>query len=226
MNSAIIVAAGTGTRFGGDISKQFQILAGKPLFINTLAQFDACAAVNELILVVNANDLEKVETLCGSNLFRKPLRVVTGGEIRAQSVANGLAAVTSTAEIVAVHDGARPLIKPSEIELTIEAAREFGAACLVTAVTDTVKEVVDGEITQTINRDSLRVALTPQSFRLDLLRRAFAEAEISESTTDECKLVEALGVRIRAIEGSKTNIKITHQQDLLIAEALINAGYV
>jgi 2-C-methyl-D-erythritol 4-phosphate cytidylyltransferase len=135
---------------------------------------------------------------------------------------NGLNAIESErCEIVAVHDGARPLVSVEEISATIEKAKETGAACLVAAVTDTIKEVADGKIIGTIDRSKLRRALTPQCFRYEILKRAFAENEISEIVTDECFLVERLGYEIATVEGSAQNIKITLKEDFVFAEHLL-----
>ncbi|MDQ3062065.1 MAG: 2-C-methyl-D-erythritol 4-phosphate cytidylyltransferase, partial [Acidobacteriota bacterium] len=125
-------------------------------------------------------------------------------------------------EIVAVHDGARPLVSSEEISRTIEQARETGAACLVAAVTDTIKEVRDGKIVATIDRKQLRRALTPQAFRFEILKLAFETADLSEATTDECFLVEKLGYEISVVEGSAQNIKITTQKDFALAEFFLN----
>ena len=153
---------------------------------------------------------------------------VSGGETRAASVWNGLQAIKSDkAEIVAVHDGARPLVTAEEISRTIEKAGETGAACLVAPVTDTIKEIADGEILRTVDRAKLRRALTPQCFRLGILRRAFELAR-NESIefTDECMIVERLGVAVSIVEGSPRNIKITLPEDLILAEALLKQSKV
>jgi 2-C-methyl-D-erythritol 4-phosphate cytidylyltransferase len=129
-------------------------------------------------------------------------------------------------EIVAVHDGARPLVSSEEITRTIQKAREVGAACLVAGVTDTIKKVDGGKIIDTIDRAKLRRALTPQCFRYEILRRAFAENEIGELVTDECSLVEKLGYEIATVEGSAKNIKITTPEDLVLAESLLKQSQI
>ena len=126
------------------------------------------------------------------------------------------------AEIVAVHDGARPLVTVDEIERTIAKAKESGAACLVAPVTDTIKSVRGGEIADTLDRDKLRRALTPQAFKIDVLKKAFENADLNESVTDECYLAEKLGHPISIVEGSPRNIKITHLEDLMLAKALMS----
>ncbi len=120
-----------------------------------------------------------------------------------------------------MHDGARPFVTCAEIAATVEKAKETGAACLTAPVTDTIKEVADGKIVQTVPRADLRRALTPQAFRLEILKKAFANADLSEAATDECFLVEKLGYEIAIVEGSANNIKITTPEDWRLAEILL-----
>jgi 2-C-methyl-D-erythritol 4-phosphate cytidylyltransferase len=138
-------------------------------------------------------------------------------------VLHGLQAVReATAEIIAVHDGVRPFVTPDEITRTVNAASQEGAAILVTAPVDTIKEVKDGTVVKTLRRDELRNALTPQCFQYKLLRRAFEETDVSDpELTDESSLVERLGVKIAIVEGSVRNIKITREEDLIIGEAIL-----
>jgi 2-C-methyl-D-erythritol 4-phosphate cytidylyltransferase len=151
--------------------------------------------------------------------------VVPGGATRAESVLHGLDAVEErNPEIVAVHDGVRPFVTPDEIARTVQAAKLEGAAILVAAPVDTVKEVTDGVVIRTLKRDGLRNALTPQCFTYKLLRRAYEEADVSDpELTDESSLVERLGVRIVTVAGSLRNIKITRAEDLVVAEALLRS---
>lgn len=222
MNVAIIVAAGSGTRFGSVMPKQFHEILGKPLLIHTLERFCFCPAVDEIVLVLSAEEIENFRNIHEKFKLGKLSIIVSGGKTRAASVLNGLNSIVSeSAEIVAVHDGARPLVTTEEITKTIEKARETGAACLVAAVTDTIKEVADGKIVGTIDRAKLRRALTPQCFRYEILRSAFAENEIGEAVTDECLLVEKLGYEIAAVEGSAKNIKVTTPEDFILAESLL-----
>jgi 2-C-methyl-D-erythritol 4-phosphate cytidylyltransferase len=222
MNSAIIVAAGSGKRFGGKTPKQFLEILGKPLIIHTFQRFEACPEIDEIILVLPSSENAKFLEIAGKYNLKKLSKVVAGGETRAESVWKGLSAIRSArAEIVAVHDGARPLVSMEEISETIKKAKETGAACLVSAVTDTIKEIKDGKIVRTIDRATLRRALTPQCFRYEILKRAFENADLSEAATDECFLVEKLGQKIAIVEGSARNIKITHPEDLILAESLL-----
>ncbi len=222
MNTAIIVAAGKGTRFGTEKPKQFHDIGGKPLIIHTLQKFESCSAIDEIILVLSAAEIENFTRIAAKFQLKKLSKIVAGGKTRAASVLNGLKAIDAkAAEIVAVHDGARPLVSVEEIAQTVEKARETGAACLTGLVTDTIKEVKDGKIVRTIDRANLRRALTPQCFRYEILKRAFEASEIGEIVTDECFLAEKLGVEISIVEGSAKNIKITTPEDFLLAESLL-----
>ena len=226
MNVAIVVAAGKGTRLGGNRPKQFLELDGIPVIIHTLRQFERCREIDEVVTVLPAEETAGFQSLAQQFGLRKLARVVAGGETRAQSVQRGLATIRE-AEIVAVHDGVRPFVTPEEIDQVVAAARTSGAAILVAPVADTIKEINDGRVVRTLARSQLRRALTPQCFRLDILRRGYdqlaeVEAEGVE-VTDDCLLVERLGVEIAAVEGSAWNIKITREEDLILGEALLRS---
>ena len=222
MNTAIIVAAGSGSRFASVTPKQFAPLLGKPVIIHTLERFDACPVIDEIVLVLSESGRHEFAEIGGRFDIVKLRSVVTGGSTRAESVRNGLDSIDRTAaNVVAVHDGARPLVSVDEITLTVEKASETGAACLVGEVTDTIKEVSDGHVSRTIDRVKLRRALTPQAFRYEILRAAFAAAELNESVSDECYLVERMGVDIAYVEGNARNIKITRAEDLILAASLL-----
>jgi 2-C-methyl-D-erythritol 4-phosphate cytidylyltransferase len=227
MNVAIVVAAGRGTRLGGDQPKQFLELCGVPIVIHTLRQFDRCEEINEIIVVVPAEQTAGFSSLAEKFAVRKLSRVVSGGATRAQSVLCGLSAIGS-AEVVAVHDGVRPFVMPGEIDRVVAAARASGAAILVAPVADTIKDIENGRVKTTPPRHSLRRALTPQCFRYDLLKRAYDQLDEVESAgievTDDSLLVERLGVEIIAVEGSARNIKITNEEDLALAEALLKTS--
>ena len=226
MNVAIVVAAGKGTRLGGDQPKQFLELCGVPIIIHTLRQFERCAEINEIIVVVPAESTAAFSSLAEKFAVRKLSRVVAGGATRAQSVRSGLNAI-GDAEIVAVHDGVRPFVTPDEIDRVVAAARAIGAAILVAPVADTIKAVENGRVKGTRPRINLRRALTPQCFRYDLLKRAYDQvAEIEAAgidVTDDSSLVERLGIEIVAVEGSAQNIKITREEDLVFAEAILSS---
>ncbi len=222
MNTAIIVAAGSGQRFAGDQPKQFVELLGKPLILHTLGKFEAASVIDEIILVLSQAGRDEFEAIGAQFEISKLKSIVIGGLTRAESVRNGLSGINAaTANLVAIHDGARPLVSTEEITRTVEKAAETGAACLVASVTDTIKQIDGKHISGTLDRTSLRRALTPQVFRFELLIKAFDGIELSESITDECSLVERLGHPIVFVEGSPRNIKITHSTDLLVAAALL-----
>jgi 2-C-methyl-D-erythritol 4-phosphate cytidylyltransferase len=223
MNIAIIAAAGAGTRMASDRPKQFLLLAGTPVIIHALKAFEQCASIHEVIVVLPAEESAGFLSMAGKFGLRKVARVVPGGATRADSVKRGLMSIrAATAEIVAVHDGVRPLVTVDEIADTVTAAQADGAAILVAPVTDTIKQVSDRAVVKTLNRGGLRRALTPQCFRYELLREAYQRADVNDpSLTDESALVEQLGHRVRVVEGSARNIKITTAEDLVIAEALL-----
>ncbi len=225
MISAIIVAAGSGTRFGSKTPKQFLEIGGRPLLIHTLEKFEKCAAIDEIVLILAAGEIANFRLTLAKFDFQKIIKIIAGGTTRAESVCRGLSAIDSEkCEIVAVHDGARPLVAVEEIAATIEKAREIGAACLVAKVTDTIKEVRDGKIIGTINRENLRRALTPQTFRFEILQKAFAPENFDAGATDECFLVEKLGCEIAFVDGGASNIKITTREDFAVAEILLKTN--
>ena len=226
MNVAIIAAAGQGTRMGGSRAKQFLELAGTPIIIHTLRSFELCEAIQEIILVLPAQDTAGFLAIAEKHRLRKLSKIVPGGTTRAESVLKGLLAVRSaTAEIIAVHDGVRPFVTAEEITQTVKAAEVSQAAILVAAVTDTIKEVSNGIVAKTLPRTALRRALTPQCFRFELLRRAYEQVDVLDpELTDESALVERLGVKVAIVEGSSRNIKVTGPEDLALGEVLLKEG--
>jgi 2-C-methyl-D-erythritol 4-phosphate cytidylyltransferase len=223
MNVAIIVAAGQGTRIGGKRAKQFLELGGIPVIVHTLKKFENCKSIDKFIVVLQANEAAGFLALAERFSFRKLSGVVTGGPTRAQSVLRGLRAIRGVnVDIVAVHDGVRPFVTGDEIDRTVGEAALSGAAVLVAPVTDTVKVVSGNKVDRTVDRSTLRRALTPQCFKLEIIRSAFESAESLDSDiSDESMLVERLGIPVSIIEGSARNIKITVPEDLAIGEYLI-----
>lgn len=224
MNIAIVVAAGKGTRLGGDRPKQFLELDGVPVIVHTLRQFERCRETDEIIVVLPADEVSAFQSLARQLGVRKLSQVIAGGETRAQSVQRGLA-VISEADLVAVHDGVRPFVTPAEIDRVMLAARSTGAAILVSPVADTIKQIKDDRVVRTLPRADLRRALTPQCFQFNILKRAYDQLAAIEAegveVTDDCLLVERLGIEIAAVEGSSRNIKITRAEDLVLGEALL-----
>lgn len=216
--TAIIVAGGTGSRLGSEIPKQFIEIGGRSILEIATGRFQDSPSVDQIVIVLPADRIDSFSR----ESFEKVTVVVSGGDTRAASVLAGLNVVDDSPGLVAVHDAARPLVTVEEIERTIEKAKVTGAACLVSKVTDTIKSVRGGEIAETLDRDKLRRALTPQIFETALLKKAFQNAELTGKVTDECYLVERLGHPIAVVEGRATNIKITNAEDLIFAEALLN----
>jgi len=208
-----------------DRPKQFLLLAGTPIVVHTLRQFEECESIQEIIVVLPAEESAGFLSMAGKFGLRKLVKVVPGGSTRADSVKRGFMSIrAATADIVAVHDGARPFVSVEEIKRTVASARETGAAILVGPAVDTIKEVDGDSVVRTLNRKQLRRALTPQCFRYDLLKRAFENIDVNDpSITDESFLVEKLGESVAIVEGSPANIKITTAQDLLVAEAYLNS---
>ena len=229
MNVAIVVAGGKGIRFGGNRPKQFLELNAIPIIVHTLKQFERSQQIGTVVVVLPPEEMAAFQSLQDTFELKKVARVVAGGETRAQSVQNGLA-VIEEADVVAVHDGVRPLVTPDEIDQVVTAAAANGAAILVTHVEDTIKEIENNRIARTVPRDRLRRALTPQCFRFDVLKRAYEDlAEIEASgieVTDDSFLVERLGVDVVVVSGSARNIKITNEEDLAVAETLLKISGV
>jgi 2-C-methyl-D-erythritol 4-phosphate cytidylyltransferase len=221
MNTAIIAAAGSGSRLGREIPKQFVEVLGKPLVVHTLERFVACEAIDEIVVVVAEDYMARMRRIVEAFAIEKIVGIVAGAATRAGSVLNGLNAVSESTSIVAVHDAARPLVAADDIAATVDKAAECGAACLVAEVTDTIKVVEGGEIVRTLDRKKLQRALTPQAFRIEVLRRAYEQWHPGEEATDECYLVEKLGHPIAAVEGSPRNIKVTRSDDLFLIEAFL-----
>ena len=208
-----------------DRPKQFLLLAGTPIVVHTLKRFEECESIQEIIVVLPAEESAGFLSMVGKFGLRKLVKVVPGGSTRADSVKRGLMSIrAATADIVAVHDGVRPLVSVEEIDRTVASAGQTGAAILVGPVVDTIKEVNGDSVVRTLNRKQLRRALTPQCFRYDLLKRAFENIDVNDpSITDESFLVERLGERVAIVEGNPANIKITTKQDLLVAETYLSS---
>ena len=227
MNVAIVVAGGKGTRFGGNRPKQFLELNAIPIIVHTLRQFERSQQIGAVIVVLPPEEVAAFQSSQDKFELKKAGCIVAGGQTRAQSVQNGLAAIEE-ADVVAVHDGVRPLVTPDEIDEVVIAAAANGAAVLVAPIGDTIKEIENNRIARTVPRDRLRRALTPQCFRFDVLKRAYeglAEIEASGiEVTDDSFLVERLGVSIVTVPGRARNIKITNEEDLAVAEILLKSA--
>jgi len=226
MNIAIIPAAGSGSRFGGQIPKQFVEIAGAPIIVHTLRRFDECDEISAIIVALRSEEIERFGRSLPAHGIRKPVRLVNGGAERSDSILNALEAARELQpEIVAVHDAVRPFVSPGQISEVVARAREIGAAILALPATDTIKEVENGLIRRTIDRRAIWRAQTPQAFRYELLLRANQEARAgalpSAAATDDSFLIELQGLPVAVVEGSPNNIKITTPEDLLLAEKLL-----
>jgi 2-C-methyl-D-erythritol 4-phosphate cytidylyltransferase len=223
MNSAILVAAGKSARMGGAVDKLFLQLAGCPVIAHTWREFDAAACIDEIILVIREENQAAFHHLAREYRFEKPYRLVPGGKERQDSVWNGLQAVSTEAEIVAIQDGARPCTSQALIAMTIAAALEVGAAVAAQPVTDTVKESGDGKyIERTLDRTRLFTVQTPQTFRLEIIRRALAAVrERGLVVTDDAAACELVGQPVELVLGMAPNPKITRPEDLPYVEMLL-----
>lgn len=225
MIPAIIVAAGKGIRMNDKLRKQFILLAGRPILAYSVLAFDACDLIDCIILVVPKKDIDYCwkDIVVPLNLCKK-INLVSGGEKRQDSVYNGLMAVDKdAAEIVVIHDGVRPFVSHEQIAACITGAKDYGACILAIHADDTLKQVDrSGFICNTLERDDILLAQTPQAFQYDLIIKAHENARREGFTgTDDASLVERLGENIKIIYGSKQNIKITNREDLVFATALI-----
>ncbi len=224
MTTSVVPAAGRGTRLGLNLPKALIPIAGKPMIVWTITALEQTPIVDAIVIVAPSEFIGEFEHLRSENKWRKVVAIVAGGNDRQQSVWNGLQAMPSETEWVIVHDAARPLVKPSLIVSVWEAAQEIGTAAIAALpCSDTVKRTLDGIlIAETLDREQIWLAQTPQVFAADLLKEAHEQAlKDGCSATDDAMLVERLGVPIRLVLGDPTNIKITHPVDLALAEALI-----
>jgi 2-C-methyl-D-erythritol 4-phosphate cytidylyltransferase len=221
---AILPAAGLGTRMAGPQPKQFLALDGIPILIHSLRTFAAVKRVNAIYVAVRKPEMERVEAQVGEYGFQGKTHVVEGGDNRQESVANALAAVPAGPDdLVLVHDAVRPLIDAATIDRTIDAVLEHGAAIVGLPAVDTIKQVErtahGALITATIPREFIVQAQTPQGFRYELLRKAFAEATADGFVgTDEASVVERAGLPVAVVPGTQVNLKITQPGDLALAE--------
>ncbi|MEN6520774.1 MAG: 2-C-methyl-D-erythritol 4-phosphate cytidylyltransferase [Armatimonadota bacterium] len=221
--SAVIPAAGRGERFGRGSNKVFAQAAGKPLLAHTLGSFEQCGLVDDIVLVVAEHEIGYAREIAERYGIYKLRAVGAGGGHRQESVERGLLALDSSTNIVAVHDGARPLVHQETIRATIETAREMGAAVAATPVIDTIKMAgMDGIVTATPDRSTLWSIQTPQTFEKSLLLQAYRQADADGYLgTDDASLVERLGHPVKLVQGSYDNIKVTTPLDLEFVEMML-----
>ncbi len=219
----IVVAGGKGLRMGGDVPKQFVPVAGKPVLMRTLEVFFHTEPDAHLILALPRDHQEYWRQLCDQHHFRVPHQVVDGGETRFHSVQNALSLVPDEAEgVVAVHDGVRPFVSPEVVRRCLDGAWTLGAVVPVVPVVETVRRL-DAGGSHTEPRDEFRLVQTPQTFRIDLLKRAYRQPYVA-AFTDDASVVEALGEVVTLVDGNRDNIKLTTPSDMKYAEYLCQAS--
>jgi 2-C-methyl-D-erythritol 4-phosphate cytidylyltransferase len=223
MNAAILVAAGKGVRMGAD--KLWLEIAGRPVIAHTWKNFNDAKCVDEIILVVRDGTQKQFSELAAKFHFQKPFRIIVGGAERQDSVWNGLEALSPKTQIVAIQDAARPCTTEELISATIEAARETGAAVAAQQITDTIKESGDGRtISRTLDRSKLWSVQTPQTFRVEVIRRAISTARQKNIIfTDDTAACELIGQPVQLVPGAMPNPKVTVPGDLPFIEALLQA---
>ncbi|MBQ3242638.1 MAG: 2-C-methyl-D-erythritol 4-phosphate cytidylyltransferase [Oscillospiraceae bacterium] len=221
--SAVIVAAGSARRMEG-IDKILAKLGELPVLVHTLYAFQDCDCFDEIIVVTREDLILEIGRLCKEYNLDKVRKIIVGGAERTLSVQNGLREVRADARLIAIHDGARPLVTQSILERTVLRAATAGAAAPVVPIVDTVKNMDKDIITGTVDRTGLAAIQTPQVFEAGLIKAALEKAIADgEVLTDDCACVERLGMKVAATEGSRENIKITTPFDLLLGEAILEA---
>ena len=217
---AVIVAAGSSTRFAGSTPKQFAPLGDRPVLWYSVKLLAYDERIAETVVCASREHYKTASEIVSS----MPATVVEGGATRQESVKRGLEALSPDIETVAIHDGVRPLITADLIDRLLSAAMEHEAVAPALPIAETIKETDEARIAKTIDRSNLWVVQTPQVFSLRLILDAHEKAEADGfSATDDCQLVERLGVTVAVVEGERTNIKITTSEDLLLAETIVRA---
>ena len=223
MLTAIIVAGGSSRRMGFD--KTFAMLGGRPLVAHSVATFDATASVTDIVVVGLEDRLAELRDALSGHRLQKLRAIIAGGVLRQDSVAQGLSALDAKTEFIAVHDAARPLVTPAQIERVYAAAREHGAASLAAPVTDTLKRADEHHVVcGSVNREGLYAMQTPQVFARQLLIDAYARVASEKLViTDEVSAVESLGRKVVLVPNDDSNFKITYPPDLALAELVLAA---
>ena len=225
---AVIVAAGQGRRMENAVRKQYHEVAGLPVVTHTLRVFDTCAVIDEIVLCVPGQDIAFCrEELIKPAKSKKKIALVAGGDTRQESVFNGLQSIESNTGIIVIHDGVRPFVTHAQITACVEGAAKHGACILGIPVFDTLKRIqANDSIIETVDRDGIWMAQTPQAFQLDLIMRAHRHArQKSHRATDDASLLEHMGIEVKIIPGSRTNLKLTDQDDLQMARTLLESEF-
>lgn len=219
--SAVVVAAGSASRMEG-IDKILADIGGEPALCHALRPFEASAMVREIIVVTRNDQIVQVGQLCRDYSFSKVVKVITGGENRTESVLAGVGETAAGAQLIAIHDGARPFPTITLIEEAIARAAECGAAAPAVPVKDTIKRAKNGLVTETLDRSDLFSIQTPQVFEASIIKAALVKARKEKvNLTDDCSAVERLGMTVALTRGSEENIKITTPADLPLCEAIL-----
>ncbi len=219
--AAVVPAAGSSSRMGGE-DKLLLPLGEMPVLVHTLRALDNCPYIQEIVVVTREDLIVPVGRLCKDCAFAKVTKVIVGGETRAHSVLAGIRELGLRHDLIAIHDGARPLVTPEVLEAAVRTAAQCGAAAPAVPVKDTVKRAPGGVVEATLDRTELRAVQTPQVFEAGLIKAALTKAlEEGVSLTDDCAAVERLGMSVTLTEGDYANLKITTPEDLAVAEALL-----
>ncbi|MBQ6757407.1 MAG: 2-C-methyl-D-erythritol 4-phosphate cytidylyltransferase [Oscillospiraceae bacterium] len=218
--TAIIAAGGSSTRMGED--KLFIELEGIPVIARTLLVFQSCDVIDEIVIVTREDSIVKIADLCAQYNIAKATKIVKGGASRMDSVLAGIAEISRKARLVAIHDGARPLVTGDIIKETVLKAAFYSAAAPYIPVKDTIKRIENGFTVGTVDRNTLASMQTPQIFKPDLIKTALLKAkEDGLSLTDDCSAVENMGVNVFLTKGSEENIKVTTPADIVLAEMIL-----
>jgi 2-C-methyl-D-erythritol 4-phosphate cytidylyltransferase len=221
---AVVPAAGSGTRIGGEIKKQFLPIKGKPIIVYTLQQFEHCPEVDEIAVAVPESAVSAMESVVAQYRLHKVSKIISGGKKRQDSVRNVLDKILmKDSDIVLVHDGVRPFIEIKRIVHLLKICKEHDAAVLAVQPKDTIRRSMDGSFfNQTLDRSALWLIQTPQAFRAKILIKAFNKAKKDKFfSTDEAALVERLGIKVRIVEGNYDNIKITTPEDIELGRLIL-----
>lgn len=219
-NYAVIVAGGSGSRMKSDQPKQFLALAGRPLLMHTIEAFERTRLDISILLVLPEDHIDTWKALTVRHQFDIPHQIVSGGLTRFNSVENGLNEIVG-AGIVAIHDGARPLVTPDIIRRTFDKAEGNGSGVAAVKVKDSIRRLTQGQ-SRAVDRNEYFAVQTPQTFDLDLIKKAFVQAQ-NNQFTDDASVLEAYGQEITLVEGAYDNIKITTPEDLIMAEAILSS---
>jgi len=219
--SAVVLAAGSSVRMGKD--KMLLTLGGVPVLARSLSAFQNCPAIDEIVVVTRENMIEEIARLCIRNGMSKVSKVIVGGKNRTESALAGVCEVNKKANYIAIHDGARPFVTVELIERTLDMAAKYRAAAPGIKCVDTLKEIDERKvIVATVDREKTVRIQTPQIFDADIIKGALTYAVVDEITyTDDCAAVEAMGYKTHIVDGDEENIKITTENDLAVAEAIL-----